>query len=77
MTGMTRFGQELTYWKALKVLFGVCSMALALGWAKYIAVGYVYLPAIPNYLDATLGIAIGIFLLSDYLKDLIPKQAKR
>jgi hypothetical protein len=67
---------RVTLWSAMKILFGVFSIALALGWAKYVAVGYVYLPAIPDYLDVTLGIVIGIFLLLDYIKDLLHKLAK-
>ena len=67
---------RVTLWSAMKILFGVFSIALALGWAKYVAVGYVYLPAIPDYLDVTLGIVIGAFLILDYLKDLLHKIAK-
>ncbi len=71
---LARMGRSLTPWGVLKFVFGAVSIALALGWAKYVGAGYVYLPSFPDYLDVALGVLIGVFLFSDYFKDLFSRN---
>ena len=49
----------------LRVVFGASSIALALGFARYINAGYVFFPFFPNVLDVLLGVGIGLFLFSE------------
>ncbi len=74
ITALTRFGTGLTPWRISKFILGACSIALALGWGKYVATGYVYLPAFPDYIDVLLGVVIGLFLFADYFKDILKKK---
>lgn len=64
-----RIGSNLTPWRVLKFVLGGASIALALGWSRYVGIGYVYLPAFPDYLDVILGVMIGLFLFFDYFRD--------
>jgi MFS superfamily sulfate permease-like transporter len=73
LSAFEKMGANLTAWKVLKFLFGAASIALALGWSRYVNVGYVFLPAFPDYLDVTLGVAIGLFLFFDYFRDIFRK----
>jgi MFS superfamily sulfate permease-like transporter len=65
-----KIGNNLTPWRVLKFVLAATSIALALGWARYVAHGYVYLPAFPDYIDVTLGVCIGVFLFVDYFREL-------
>ena len=58
----------LTRLGIVRVLFGASSIALALGFSRYIANGYVYFPVFPNVLDVTLGVCVGLFLLYEAVK---------
>lgn len=51
----------------IRILFGICSIALALGWGKFINAGYVYFPFFPDVFDVLLGITIGLFLIYEAL----------
>jgi hypothetical protein len=70
---LEKMGSGLTPWRVLKFVLAATSIALAFGWARYVGVGYVYLPAFPDYLDVTLGVAIGLYLFVDYFKDVRKK----
>jgi hypothetical protein len=63
MTSQVRLGR----YESLKMLLGVSSIALALGWGKYIG-RTVHFPLFPNLLDVTLGVVIGLFLIFDFMK---------
>jgi MFS superfamily sulfate permease-like transporter len=65
-----RIGKDMTPWRILKFVLGASSIALALGWSRYVGVHDVYLPAFPDYLDVALGVGIGLFLFSDYFKEI-------
>jgi hypothetical protein len=46
----------------VRILLGTSSIALAFAWGKFISVGYVYFPVIPDIFDVMLGFSIGLFL---------------
>ncbi len=74
LTIFEKIGANLTPWRVLKFILGASSIALALGWSRYVGVGYVYLPSFPDYLDVALGVGIGLFLFSDYFRDGLKKE---
>jgi hypothetical protein len=64
-----RFHFPKTKFKHPEYFFiGVCVAAWGLGFLRYVGVGYVYFPVIPNALDATGIILAGGFLVWKSLK---------
>jgi hypothetical protein len=74
LTIFEKIGANLSPWRVLKFILAASSIALALGWSRYVGVGYVYLPAFPDYLDVALGVGIGLFLFFDYFREGFKKQ---
>ncbi len=60
---------KFSYYESSKIILGVISISLALGWGKFLG-KTVLLPFYPDYFDVMVGVAVGLFLLLDYAKNI-------